>query len=66
MLSGPANCVGRSLALHEMRTVLATIVRRFDLEYAPSSKAQDWIDQLKDQFALVHGPLMVVLRPRTC
>jgi hypothetical protein len=49
-----------------MRTVLATIVRRFDMEYAPSFKAQDWVDQLKDQFALMHGPLMVVLHLRTC
>jgi hypothetical protein len=44
-----------------MRTVLATIIRRFDMEYAPNFKAQDWAGQQKDQFALMCGPLLVVL-----
>jgi cytochrome P450 len=62
--SGPANCAGRSLALHEMRTVLATIIRRFDIEYAPSFTARDWEDQLTDRFVFMRGPLLVILRQR--
>lgn len=61
---GPANCVGRALALHELRTVLAALVRRFDLAFAPGYEEHDWIDQLKDQFILVRGRLSVVMTER--
>jgi cytochrome P450 len=61
---GPGNCVGRSLALHELRTVLAAVVRRFDARFAPGFKAQDWIDQLSDHYILVRGKLDVVLSKR--
>jgi cytochrome P450 len=64
LVSGPANCVGRSLALHEARTVLAAVVRRFDFAFAPGFESQDWLDQLKDQYILVRGKLRVVVTPR--
>jgi hypothetical protein len=47
-----------------MRTVLATIIRRFDIEYAPSFTARDWEDQLTDRFVFMRGPLLVILRQR--
>jgi cytochrome P450 len=61
---GPANCVGRALALHELRTVISALVRRFDLEFAPDFKAEDWANQLVDKFVMLNGPLRVVLRAR--
>jgi cytochrome P450 len=62
--AGPANCVGRPLALHEMRTVLAALIRRFDIEFAPGFGKDDWLKQLKDQYVLVRGKLPVVLTQR--
>lgn len=64
LFQGPANCAGRALALHEMRTVLATLVRRFDFVFPPGYKAKDWIDQLKDRFLLIRGKLNVVITAR--
>jgi cytochrome P450 len=61
---GPANCVGRSLALHELRTVLSALVRRFDFSFAPGFEGSDWISQLKDQFILLRGELKVVMTER--
>jgi cytochrome P450 len=61
---GPTNCAGRSLALHEMRTVLATLVQRFDVQFAPGFQPEDWTSQLKDQYILLHGHLPVVLNRR--
>jgi cytochrome P450 len=61
---GPGNCAGRSLALHEMRTVLSTFVRRFDMRFAPGFEAADWAAQLRDVSNLARGRLPVVLSKR--
>lgn len=61
---GPGNCVGRSLALHEMRAVIAAVLRRFDLRFAPGFQPDDWLNQLTDHYVLVRGKLEVVLSKR--
>ncbi|KAK5120491.1 hypothetical protein LTR85_006146 [Meristemomyces frigidus] len=40
---GPRNCLGKNLAWHEMRLLLATIVLHFDLQLCEESL--DWTDQ---------------------
>ena len=42
--TGPRNCIGRSLALHEARISLAEVLYEFDLEL--DSRSQDWANQL--------------------
>jgi cytochrome P450 len=64
MSSGAANCVGRALALHEIRVVVAALVRRYDIRFAPGFQPSDWTDHLTDQFALVRTKLPVVLSKR--
>jgi len=58
--SGPRICPGRSLALLEMRVVLATLVRNFDLERVGSA------DAVREHFAFTVAPhgLRVRLRER--
>lgn len=58
--SGPRICPGRSLALLEMRVVLATLVHNFDLEREGSA------DAVYEDFAFTVSPrgLKVRLRPR--
>ncbi|KAK7702737.1 hypothetical protein SLS57_011236 [Botryosphaeria dothidea] len=41
---GPRNCIGKNLALHEMRLVAATVVYKFDLELSSESYGK-WLDQ---------------------
>ncbi|RMZ81755.1 hypothetical protein DV738_g1981, partial [Chaetothyriales sp. CBS 135597] len=36
---GPRNCIGRNLALAEMRIIMARVLYNFDLEFAPSMLA---------------------------
>lgn len=56
---GPRNCLGQSMAMHETRLILATIVYRFDLELCERSRG--WPDQLT--YALwIKKPLMCRLR----
>ncbi|PVI05781.1 cytochrome P450 [Periconia macrospinosa] len=40
---GPRNCLGKNLAYHEMRIILATVLWHFDLELCPESNA--WMEQ---------------------
>jgi cytochrome P450 len=63
-LSGPGNCVGRALALQEMRAVLSVLVRRFDFRFADGFRAEDWTNTLLDQYVLLRGKLGVVVSKR--
>jgi cytochrome P450/nitrite reductase/ring-hydroxylating ferredoxin subunit len=58
--SGPRICPGRSLALTEMRVVLATLVRNFDVERVGE------VDAVREHFAFTMSPrgLQVRLRDR--
>jgi cytochrome P450 len=58
--SGPRICPGRTLALLEMRIVLATLVRNFDLERVGSA------EEVREHFAFTMSPsnLRVRLRAR--
>ncbi|RAL08505.1 cytochrome P450 [Aspergillus homomorphus CBS 101889] len=58
---GPRNCLGKTLAYHEMRIILAKVLYHFDLSLAPESV--DWNKQ--KVFSLWEKkPLMVQLHPR--
>ncbi|KAK1676524.1 cytochrome P450 [Colletotrichum godetiae] len=40
---GPRNCIGKNLAYHEMRLILATVLWKFDIELEDQNS--DWIEQ---------------------
>jgi hypothetical protein len=61
---GPRACIGKLIALQEMRCVLAVLVRRFDIRLADNYKAETWIEQLEDHFMWKHGPLWSVVTER--
>ncbi|KDQ55994.1 hypothetical protein JAAARDRAFT_36785 [Jaapia argillacea MUCL 33604] len=63
---GPANCVGKNLALQELRAVVCYVMQTFDILRA-SGHHDDlitWEDRLIDQFVTARGPLHVSLRCR--
>ncbi|KAJ6451361.1 cytochrome P450 [Mycena vitilis] len=65
---GPANCVGRNIAMREMRLVLAQLVYKYDIQAAekdPREFERQWLDGLLDHQILLKGPLRVTLTPRT-
>ena len=61
---GPANCAGKNLALAEMRTVVAVIVQRFDIEFAQGYDPRTYETKLEDKFIVQVGELRVSLRTR--
>ena len=58
---GPRNCLGRNLALAEMRLILARMLWNFDIELCP--KSDSWIDQ-KIKTLWIKLPLMCKLTVR--
>jgi hypothetical protein len=57
---GPGNCVGKSLALLELRYVIAVLVRRFEFEF--EFEAEEGVGGSDDdEFALSPGKLPVVV-----
>ncbi|KAF1963728.1 benzoate 4-monooxygenase cytochrome P450 [Byssothecium circinans] len=59
--NGPRNCLGKSLAYHEMRLLCAGVTLNFDLELVSQD---DWTDQ-KVYILWDKNPLMVKLTPVT-
>jgi cytochrome P450 len=61
---GPQNCVGKQLALNELRYVISSLLRTFDFEVAPGWDLRQWEENLRAFYILEHGPLPVIVTPR--
>jgi cytochrome P450 len=61
---GPYSCVGKQLALMEIRYVVAQIIHRYDLALAPGQSEELFLRGKRDTFTLVLGPLNLVFSHR--
>lgn len=61
---GVHSCVGRQLALSEMRLVIATIVKRWEASLSEKYDEENWKMHLKDHAILKIGPLWLNFVPR--
>ncbi|KAH8918587.1 cytochrome P450 [Atractiella rhizophila] len=62
---GPMNCIGLSLARQEMRILIATMVRNFDMEPIRGGGVEDFEGAQKDWIVTVLGSLKVKLTNRS-
>ncbi|BCR84059.1 cytochrome P450 [Aspergillus chevalieri] len=56
-LTGSYACVGRRLALMEIRRVTADLLSRFNISFAPGQSEKTFLDGKVDAFTLVAAPL---------
>ncbi|KAJ8091955.1 hypothetical protein PM082_024190 [Marasmius tenuissimus] len=61
---GPANCIGKHLAILEMMMVLTMLIQRFQFEFVPGFQWKEWPGRKVDAFATRNAPLKVVIKPR--
>ncbi|CDO71115.1 hypothetical protein BN946_scf184844.g119 [Trametes cinnabarina] len=61
---GPANCVGKQLAMQEMRTVVCALLQKFDLRLHEGWDAREYDRGFLDYFVTTRPDVPVVLRPR--
>ncbi|KAF1349719.1 putative P450 monooxygenase [Delphinella strobiligena] len=60
---GSDTCIGRNLALMEMRLVTAHILTRFEVSLAPGEDGSRLRDQSRDHFTVTLAPLDLVFTP---
>jgi cytochrome P450 len=63
--TGPYNCVGQKLAMMEMRSITANLIRNFEIELAKDEDGTEIVGKSQDCFTLNVGKLDVRLTPRT-
>ncbi|KZP10113.1 cytochrome P450 [Athelia psychrophila] len=61
---GPSNCVGKNLALQEIRMVVSLMLQSFDMQLAKGYDAQRWEREIEDRLISHTGELPVVLTAR--
>lgn len=58
--TGPFGCIGKQLALMEIRTVVSLLIVRFDFSLAPGEDGTDLLGRTKDTFTSRIGDLNIV------
>lgn len=61
---GPMSCVGKGLAMQEMRMAICALLQRFKLRPRKGWVLRQYEDEFKDFFATVRGHLPTVLEVR--
>ena len=63
---GPSNCVGKNLAMQEMRLVVCVLMQAFDMKLGVKDgfTAGDWEKDIEDLFLAKKGRLPVSLKRR--
>ncbi|KAI0345507.1 cytochrome P450 [Trametopsis cervina] len=61
---GPSNCVGKNLALLEMKMVICLCMQTFEMRFADGWNAKMWEENIDDSFVIGMGQLPVVLQRR--
>ncbi|KAF8070186.1 cytochrome P450 [Lyophyllum atratum] len=61
---GPADCIGKRLAMQEIRMVTCAILRRFTLRFGDGYDAKNWETEMYDYFVIRKAELPVIIMPR--
>ena len=61
---GPTICVGKNLALMEMRMVLCWLLQRFRFSKAAGYSYEDWEARIQDWNVIQNDPLLVSISLR--
>ncbi|KAH8703479.1 L-ornithine-N5-monooxygenase [Talaromyces proteolyticus] len=62
--TGPYGCIGRPLALLNIRTTLARLVTTFDSSFAPGENGKGFEEKAREKFTLNFGDLMISFKRR--
>jgi cytochrome P450 len=61
---GPMGCIGKPLALMELRSALSKLIMQFDFVFAPGDDGTNLIEKGRDHFTMEPGPLNLVFKTR--
>ena len=63
-MTGAYNCIGQKLAILEMRSLVANLVRSFEITFADGEDGSTIENKSRDCFTMTVGKLDVKLKPR--
>ena len=61
---GKFACIGKQLALNELRTVICKMVLEFDVEFAPGEDGTKLLNESRDVFTMSNAELKLVWKER--
>lgn len=61
---GPANCVGKQIALVKLRKTICGLIKTFDFELSPDFDIKKWNQGITEQFTLGKGELIARVQKR--
>ena len=61
---GKFGCIGKQLALNELRTVITKMVLEFDVEFAPGEDGTKLLTESQDVFTMSNAELKLIWRER--
>ncbi|KAJ2989844.1 hypothetical protein NUW58_g3261 [Xylaria curta] len=62
---GKFGCIGKSLAMSEMRLVIALLVTKFKISFSENEKGETFLTELRDQFTFAPGELKLMFSIRS-
>ncbi|KAK8173506.1 cytochrome P450 [Phyllosticta citrichinensis] len=63
--TGVYGCIGKPLALMELRLAIAKLLMAFDITFAPGETGDDLLNKTRDHFTIECGELHLVFKERT-
>ncbi|KAI9164122.1 Cytochrome P450 monooxygenase notG' [Paramyrothecium foliicola] len=63
--TGPYGCIGKPLALMQLRLVVADCIMKFEIEYPKGQDGRHFIDNVKDRFTWGLAELNLCFQPRS-
>lgn len=60
---GPYGCIGKQLALLELRTLTARILLEFDVQFAPGEDGTKLLNESKDHFTVTMADMELLFKP---
>lgn len=64
LLVGPYSCIGKQLALMELRMMVALLVTQFDIQFAPGEDGKELLNMSKDFFTVSITSLRLIFTLR--
>jgi len=61
---GKFSCIGKHLALNELRTVISKMVLEFDIAFAPGEDGRKLIEESRDVFTMSNSELKLIWTER--
>lgn len=61
---GPMGCIGKNLAMMELRLLTAQLVTTFDVSFAPGEDGSRLLEKTMDHFTLGMGQLDLIMKKR--